>query len=643
MNCRAEHVDVSTRATCSAWLKHLKMKSCTVDFAVGGDFCFGERAIVNAQRVIDAGWTPVFECGDDIEARRCEIDGAASGRVKRAVFVEHDVGRGFVDEVCDDVPISRAGYRVAPVGIYVGYVAKFEQGEDRRTYMGEEAELVCGTVRSVVYPVESCLAKGIYRADDFNGELSAYDCADSSRRVEVYDICPRQYLIAGWREFSGLCRNGPLSCHKVGPFCRIGVVATETDVPDTVELCDKPVGDVGIAEDKSCLLDYCLHGEIPLGMWNERIGMNERKREMWNWDGSGDIQSPIPHPSYLLRSDELRSCDCGYYACRGVPAPKKKGEHHNRTDRRVFELLGERQYHCRVAARFRCQFDRVVGHDTRFIIGRLPRGRHLIRCRRVGEVCSADGDLRVCVNLFVFGATYALDVLHRRADALVVHALPVELARFATQVRLYLGAYMDFVFWPHDTRFRVARASQCGIDAQPSVKGDVASVLAERLHSLKEPAYYAEVRVELSGCDVPIVHCKAQTARRVVRLFVDYDRTEKVVLLFLRIVPNYHSVVEGRLWSRTYHHICHLIFTSIWHPFGFGRPVPLLTTWPEQLSDASETARKDANSLAFSRAFAQDGLILKSNSAIEFPADKASKKPINMGVSTLVAEWGLAA
>lgn len=174
------------------------MKSCTVDFPVCHDFRLGEGAVVDAQRVVDACRPAVNKRRTHVESGRREIDCTRSLGIEGSVFVEHHIGRGFFAEVCDDVPVSCGGYRIAPVGVYVGDVAEFEQRENRRTYMGKEAELVCGAIGSVVYPVESRWIERFYEADDFNGELPACDRADSGRRIAVYDIRSWQDLVAGW-------------------------------------------------------------------------------------------------------------------------------------------------------------------------------------------------------------------------------------------------------------------------------------------------------------------------------------------------------------------------------------------------------------------------------------------------------------
>lgn len=287
--------------------------------------------------------------------------------------------------------------------------------------------------------------------------------------------------------------------------------------------------------------------------------------------------------SVLLRGgDELSSGRCGEYTGVRVSLSKKKRERHDRADWGIRESGGERQYHCRVPARFRRKFNRVVGDGTRFSVRRLPRGRDFIRGGYIGEVCAADGNLGAGVDFLVLGTAYALEVLHGGANARVVHARPVEVAGLAAQVVLDLCADMNLVFGPHKASFLVAGACQSGVDAKPAVEQDVASVLAECLHSFKETAYDAEVRVKLPSDNVAIVHCEAQTARCVVRFLVDDNRTKEVVLLILWIIPDYHPVVEGRLGSRGYHTITHgriPLFVSPWVrcPLRFSatRPDPL--------------------------------------------------------------------
>lgn len=358
--------------------------------------------------------------------------------------------------------------------------------------------------------------------------------------------------------------------------------------------------------------------------------MRDEGRKMREWergvrDESEVIPSLIPHSSSLLRRHELSLGRRGNYSRVRVSPAKKKRERDFGADRSIRESGGERQYHCRVPARLGNKVNRVVGDRACFGIRRLPRGRDLVHCGGVGEVGAADGNLRVGVDFLVFGAAHALQMLNRCASTCVINAVPVELARLAAKIRLDLGADMNLVIRSDHARFGVAFPRQHGVDAQPTIEGDVASILAESLHSFKKTAYDAKVRVELTSDNVAVVHGEAQTACGVVRFLVRDEETENLLCRVSWINPGYHPVVEGRLGSRTNHYVCHLIFTSIWHPFGFSRPAPSLAARPRLLSGTSETARKDADSLAFSHVFTQDGLILKSNSAIKLLASVERK------------------
>ena len=284
----------------------------------------------------------------------------------------------------------------------------------------------------------------------------------------------------------------------------------------------------------------------------------------------------------LCGGNEFGSGRCGDYRRVRVSPAKKKRERDFGADRGVRESGGERQYHCRVPARFGDKVNRVGGDRARLGVHRLPRGRDLVRCGGVGEVGAADGNLRVGVDFLVFGAAHALQMLNRCAGTRVINTVPVELARLAAKIRLDLGADMNLVVRSDHARFGVAFPRQHGVDAQPTIEGDVVSILAESLHSFKKTAYDAEVRVELTSDNIAVVHGEAQTARGVVRLLVRDKKTENLLRRVAWINPGYHPVVEGRLGSRGYNTITHgriPLFVSPWvrcpMRFPATRPVPL--------------------------------------------------------------------
>lgn len=285
----------------------------------------------------------------------------------------------------------------------------------------------------------------------------------------------------------------------------------------------------------------------------------------------------------LCGGNEFGSGCCRNYRRVRVSPAKKKRERDFGADRGVRESGGEkRQYHCRVPARFGDKVNRVGGDRARLGVHRLPRGRNLVRCGGVGEVGAADGNLRVGVDFLVFGAAHALQMLNRYAGTRVINTVPVELARLAAKIRLDLGADMNLVIRSDHARFGIAFPRQHGVDAQPTIEGDVVSILAERLHSFKKTAYDAEVRVELTSDNVAVVHGEAQTARGVVRFLVRDKKTENLLRRVAWINPGYHPVVEGRLGSRGYNTITHgriPLFVSPWvrcpMRFPATRPVPL--------------------------------------------------------------------
>lgn len=284
-------------------------------------------------------------------------------------------------------------------------------------------------------------------------------------------------------------------------------------------------------------------------------------------DESGVIPSLILHPSSPLCSHEFSLDRRGNYTGVRLSLFKKKGERYNRSDRGVRKFGGERQYHCRVPARFGDKVNRMICDRASFGVRSLPRCRNLVRCGRVGKVGAADCNFGIGEDFFVSCSAYTLQVLDRGADTCIINAVPVEFAGLAAKIRLDLCTDVDFIVRTDHTSFGIAPSCKHGVDAQPAVEGDVTSILAESLHSFKETAYDAEVRVELTSDNVAVVHGEAQTARGVVRLLVCDEETENLLRRVPRINPGYHPVVEGRLDSRGYYGCCHNLFplfTSPW-------------------------------------------------------------------------------
>jgi len=364
-----------------------------------------------------------------------------------------------------------------------------------------------------------------------------------------------------------------------------------------------PVGDEAIC-DVRCLPDECDFFSDDLHRREKFVSCEYESCEWVRWkagewgSGIGDelisrTHNSSTHPlptlplTHSFLSDEFYLGRCGDYADVRFSLSKKKGERHHRADRGISEFGGERQYHCRVPARFGNKVNRMVGDRTRLGVRRLPRGRDLVRCRGIGEVGAADGNLRVGVDFLVLGTAHALQMLNRGADARVVNAVPVELARLAAQIRLDLCADVDFVVGSDHARLRIALSRQHGVDAKPAVEGDVASILAECLHSFKKTAHNTEVRVELTSDNVAVVHGEAQTARGVVRFLVCDEETEDLLRRVAWINPGYHPVVEGRLWSRGYYGCCHNLFPLFTSPW-VRRPMRFPATRSDPLSELQD-------------------------------------------------------
>lgn len=272
-------------------------------------------------------------------------------------------------------------------------------------------------------------------------------------------------------------------------------------------------------------------------------------------------------PTSNLCGDELGPRGCGDYACRGVPLPKKKGERHDRAERCGRKTFRERQHHRRVSARFRREFDRVIDCLARFGVRRLPRGRDLVRGGVVGEVCSAYRYLSGREYFLVFGTADGLDVLNVRAGTRRVHACPVELGRLAAKPGKGLNADVDFVAVADHPRFKVDRSRQFGVNTQPAIKVDVASVHAETLNTFEEAVHDAQIRMELATVNVAVLHRELKAARRVVAFLVDDQPTENRLREITRILPHHHAVVQGRPFGRgSYGRICHnqFPFLSSW-------------------------------------------------------------------------------
>ena len=358
---------------------------------------------------------------------------------------------------------------------------------------------------------------------------------------------------------------------EVFPHCGVGAVPVAADVPFAVPAGDESVGYVWDMPYESYLLGD-FHSDdvdgfmslewrgykwrsggvgelVSEGVWSGGVGAwrgyNSPTRNSPTYNSS-TYNSPT-HPLPLC-GDEFSPCLRWDYDGLRVSPAKKKREGHLCADRGGRESFGERQHHCRVPAGFRCQFNRMVGNNARFGVSRLPRGRNLVGLGRISEVRSANGNLCRSENLLILRAADTLEMLNRRASASIVHASPVEIARFAAQIYLTLGADMDFVVFTKQTGLWIYRPFEFWVNAKPPVKEDVASVHAKTLQRFKESAYDSKISVELPGSDVFVLHGKQETHGGVVCFLVDDQWTEKVHRLILWI-PADHQPIFKRLFQ----------------------------------------------------------------------------------------------
>ena len=149
------------------------MKPCFVDLVVGGDFRFGEGAVVDAQGVVltdGAGCEGVDEevCGSwrVLKSTAC---------VELPIFVEECPERGVVTLLNDNnVSVSGAWCRSRAMRHYVCKAAEFLENEHCGDVMCHQ-----GNVRRAVLigrigqPVEPCCGERFNEADDFDCELAA--------------------------------------------------------------------------------------------------------------------------------------------------------------------------------------------------------------------------------------------------------------------------------------------------------------------------------------------------------------------------------------------------------------------------------------------------------------------------------------
>lgn len=484
-----------------------------------------------------------------------------------------DIGHRQIAEMADDIPVSRAGGRVASMRDDMKNVAELSRNEQAGCVVGHQADCVRDARGAVGEPEEAGRRERFDEPHDLNCEFAALDGSACRRRVEVDSVVTRgdDEAVVGKVRLPG--RDRCLPCDEIRPFACRRIVSPEPCVPDSVKVGDKTVRHVWVAADEAHLSCDDLHVLLLSGMC--------LRRKPRGWILSSRL-SPWCLVLSLAGTYDGNLGSCRNDVCVRFPLSKKKGEGDDCANRRARKFSWERQRHGRVAAGFGNNVNGMFRGFARFRIYRLPGRGNLVRGRRVDQVRSADRDLCRGKNLLVFGAAHALQMLNRCAGTRFINAVPVELARLAAKIRLDLGADMNLVIRSDHARFGVAFPRQHGVDAQPTIQRYVATILAERLHSFKKTAYDAEVRVELTSDNVAVVHGEAQTARGVVRFLVRDKKTENLLRRVAWINPGYHPVVEGRLGSRGYHGVCHNCIPSLMSPwvrcpmrFPATRPVPL--------------------------------------------------------------------
>ena len=241
-----------------------------------------------------------------------------------------------------------------------------------------------------------------------------------------------------------------------------------------------------------------------------------------------------------------------------VAAAKKKGEGNNGTDRRFAQLLRNGQNHGRITGRFRRHIHRVIGYGVGRFVDSLPRHRDCVGTFCVGEVRAAYNNLGSCQDFLVVRTAKSLKMLDCGANARFFYARPVEFFRFAAKSRKGLNTDVDLVTVADQSSFGVDGSCQFGVDAQPAIEVDVASVHTEALNTFEEAIHDAQIRMELASVNVAVLHCELQTARRIVAFLVDYQPSEDRLREILRIFPHHHAVVQGWSFDRCrYGHICH--------------------------------------------------------------------------------------
>ena len=419
--------------------------------------------------------------------------------------------------------------------------------------------------------------KGCWRTEyglDMRG--TSFDClleCSSYERSIGFDHHGFRLIIVGMgsnRSFEDFALAGD-EFENVGG---IAVVDSARRIPSSVPHGEESVGYVGVLPGEFDLLRYDLHDDSPLKVSIQILTQRRGEAESSRDRTARSSASPSLRYSALdaLRGgDEFSLCRSGDYACRGVPLPKKKGERHFRAERSGGEIFRERQHHRRVSARFRREFDRVIDGLIRFGVRRLPRGDNPVRRGVVLEICPADSYFGRCENLLVLLPSDRLDVLNRGADAPVVHALPVELARLAAKVLLALGADVDFVALADHPGHGVDLTLQLWMDSQPTVEQDVVPILSEALDGFEKAVYRSVIGVELPALHVLVLHREVQTPGSVEHVLLDDASVQNGLGPVLRVLAGHDFVAERGLLS-VGRDVFHMSLASCFcSPLRFGR------------------------------------------------------------------------